>query len=445
MSAPLITAGAALLIVLTLLWLGRRDLSRPATAFGIPWFSFVALAQLRLTELEQPWSTEFTLVCFGGGLLFVVAAVLAGGTAPARGTIAVRREQIDARRLVIAAGVLFAGAVIGAIYKANVLDGIPLLSDNPDVVRGRVVQNGEIAVPAWSSALTGGFHLGMWATLTAIWALAPRTSRARLVPLWLLAAAALFGVALEASRNLVVFALAVPAIGYYVLTPARRARGDLAWVAGAVCVLALGVGGLFALRLAQSEGQARTYIEEELDRLPPIARPLLPIYVNGVYPLEAARRVHAAVPVRYPYEAGGVSLMSLPDAAFPEGKPQYGRHVRELMRTNRPAQLSWTVAGYQGRLLADLGWQGVMLGSILLGLAFGSLHRWARGRAGFLPVGVIAYTAYYSAFMVYDNSLSFSLIAIYELGVIALVSAYCLGWTDAAVSALRQFGRRLAG
>jgi hypothetical protein len=115
------------------------------------------------------------------------------------------------------------------------------------------------------------------------------------------------------------------------------------------------------------------------------------------------------------------------------------------MTTNRSDQFRWTVASYQGRLLADFGWQGVMLGSILIGLGFGSLHRWARGRAGFLPVGVVAYVAYYSAYMVYENHLSFSLIAVYELGVIALVSAYCLGWTDDALASVRQFGRRVLG
>jgi hypothetical protein len=442
LSASATIAILAVLIVASLLWLGRRDLTRPAVAFGAPWFGFVALAQLHLTSLEQPWSTQFTLVAFGGGLLLMTAAVLAGGTAPARGTIALARDRISARRLVIAAVVLMLGAVAGAAYKAHVLHGIPLLSDNPDVVRGRVIQNGEVVVPAWSSALTGGFHLGMWFTLAAIWVVAPRTSRARLLPLWLLALAALFGVALEASRNLVVFAVSVPAVGAYVLSRPARGRRDFAWVLAAVAVLALGVGGLFALRLARADSAAHTYIQQESDTLPRLARPLLPLYVNGVYPIEAARRLYGAVPNRYPYDRGTASLTSLPDAAFPHGKPEFAASISSLMSTERTAQLSWTVATYQGRLLADFGWRGVMLGSALLGLLFGSLYRWARGKGGLLPVGVIAYVTYYSAYMVYDNQLSFTLIAGYELGVVALVSAYAFGRTDAVIAALRQLGPR---
>jgi hypothetical protein len=37
---------------------------------------------------------------------------------------------------------------------------------------------------------------------------------------------------------------------------------------------------------------------------------------------------------------------------------------------------------------------------------------------------LIAFLAYYAAFMVYDNQLSFSLIAIYDVALIALVEHY---------------------
>jgi hypothetical protein len=429
-----------------ILWLGRRDLTRPAVAFGVPWFAFVALAQLRLTDLEQPWSIGFTLVAFGGGIAFVVAAVLATGTDGARGTIPLEREQINTRRLLTVAILLLLAGVPAVFYRAHVLGGIPLLSENPDVVRGRVFHNGEVILPGWSSALTGGFYIGLWAVLVAIWALAPRVSRRRLVPLWLLALVALFGVSLEASRNLILFAVVVPALGAYLMArPGGSRRAHVGWVVASVCVFVLGVGGLYALRLTRGDSNARTYIAQQGDKLPAGVRPILPLYVNAAYSLEAARRVYEAVPGQLAYENGAASLTSLPDKLFPEGKSQLGGHVATLMQTEAHARITWTVSSYQGRLLADLGWRGVMLGSMLLGLGLGSLYRWARGKAGFLPLALIAYVVYYCAYMVYDNPLSFSLIAVYDLGIIALMGAYSLGWTDELVAGLRRFARRLAG
>jgi len=442
-----ITAASALLLAGAILWLGRRDLTRPAVAFGVPWFGFIALAQLGLTDLERPWSIGFTRVAFGGGLAFVVAAVLAGGTAGARGTVRVDRERVNARRLTTVAVALILAGIPAVIYRAHVIGGVPLLSANPDIVRTRVFQGGEGVLPAWSSALTGGFYIGLWAALAAIWALAPRVTRWRLVPLWLLALLALFGVALEASRNLVIFAVVVAALGAYLISaPGHSRAASLGWVAGAVCVLVLGVGGLFALRLTRGDTNARDYISQQGDDLPAPVRPLLPLYVSAVYPFEAARRTYDAVPSEFHYEYGGASLTSLPHRLFPKGKPKFGPHMARLMSSSSqaPARVTWTVSGYQGRLLSDLGWPGVMLGSMLLGLLFGGLYRWARGKAGLLPVALVAYLGYYAAYMVYDNQLSFSVIAIYDLSVIALISTYCLGRTGDGVASLRRLGRRLA-
>ena len=398
-------------------------------AFGATWFAFVALAQLRLTEIEGEWSSGFALLALGGGLTFVAAATLAGGTAPARGTISLDEEALRARRLVFAALVLLVAGVAGAAYKADVLGGIPLLSENPDRVRGRAFFGGDTALPAWSSALTGGFYLSMWCTLTALWVLRGRTTKPRAALLWALAAAALFGVSLEASRNLIAFAVAVPAIGAYLLARPRGSRSQLAWVAVGLGVAALAMGGLFALRLARGDGAARAYVELEAERQPAAVKPLVPAYVNGVLPLEAARRMYESLPERFSYGRGADSLTSLPDRAFPEGKAKYGNKVALLMGLGQrqDAQITWSVASYQGRLLADLGWRGVMLGSALLGLLFGSLHRWARARRGLLPVAVVAFAAYYSAYMLYDNQLSFSLIAGFDLAVLALVGAFASG------------------
>jgi hypothetical protein len=426
-SSSVLTAIVAVISAGTILWLGRRDLSRPAVAFGVPWFGAVALAQLRLTDVEQPWSTGFTLIALGGGAAFVVAATLASGTAPARGALSIERRSLRERRLVAAALVLVAAGVAGAAYKAHQLGAVALFSDNPDAVRARAGAGGDRNLPSWSSALTNGFYLGMWCALAAVCVGRSDRSHARTAGLWLLAAVALLGVSLEASRNLVLFALAIPAITAYLLARPRGSARQVAWVTAAVCLLALGVSGLFVARLARTESSARSYVDGEIERQPAALRPLVPLYLNVAFPLEAARRLEAAVPDQLPYGLGGNSLTSLPDAAFPEGKPGFGGDVSGLMRTTGGDRLSWAVATYQGRLLADLGWQGVLLGSLLLGLGFGALYRWARTIGGFLGTAVIAYAVYYAAYMTYDNLLSFTLIAVWDIAVIALVGAYCSG------------------
>jgi len=218
----------------------------------------------------------------------------------------------------------------------------------------------------------------------------------------------------------------VPAIGAYVVGTRRPRRLRAAWLVGALCVLLLGVGGLYALRLERGDNSARAYVDRESKKLSPVLRPILPLYINGAFPLEAERRLYDAVPSRFTYDAGAASLASLPRKLFPEGKSQYSGHVRSLMASGTVAGISWTVAGYQGRLLADLGWIGVMLGSALLGFLFGALYRWARGRARLATAALVGFLTYYAAYMVYDNQLSFSLIAIYDVAAIAAVERLAL-------------------
>ena len=50
-----------------------------------------------------------------------------------------------------------------------------------------------------------------------------------------------------------------------------------------------------------------------------------------------------------------------------------------------------------------------------------------RAALAILAVALVAYLAYYSAFMVYDNLLSFSLIAVYDLAAIFVVERYAGG------------------
>jgi oligosaccharide repeat unit polymerase len=406
----------ALAIAAAAAYLGRRDLSRPAVVFGLSWFGFVALAQLHLTEVETDWSFSFAAATIGGGVTFMIAALAASGTAPARAAVTLDRDRYKIDRLVGIAVVLMLGATAGWVYKAHVLGGVPLLSGDPDAIRGRAFTGA--GVPAWSSALTGGFYLAFWILLAAArmsWGSLGRLRRAALLAL---AAAALFGVALDASRNVMLLAVGVPAVAAYVLSaPAGRRQALLRAGVALLLVVAI-VGGVFLARLAQGNaGDAgNRFIHRELDRRSVVLRPLIPLYVNGVLPLDGLQGLREAIPDYAPWGEGTYSLLSLPSRLFTHEKPLVGVIVSNQL-AGRGAGF-WTVASYQGRAFGDYGTAGVIGVSGLLGLLFGGAYRFARRRSGIFALVLIGYVAYYSAYLIYDNLLSFTLIGLYDLGVV---------------------------
>ena len=421
MSGPLAIAGASLLAAAATVALGRRDLSRPAVAFGALWFGCIAAAQLRLTTFERQWSLEFTALVFGGGVALVAATVFAGGTAPARGAMSAARFVYDPTRLVIASVALVAGGVAGLAWKASIIGGVPLFSGQIDVLRARAYgAEGEIAVPAPATFLTNGFHLACWSLLVALWAGWGRSLSRRTVAAACLLAAVV-GALSGGSRNLVLLLIAVPVIAAYVLHP-RLSPRHMAGVAAVAAVAVAGLSAVYLLRAEQREAGRDTFLNRELDALPAPLRPLLPLYIGGVFPFEAERRLTDAVPTRFSYSNGVATLQGLPDALFPAGKVIYGDVVASLTYETTATTPYWTVATYQGRAILDFGALGVVVISLLLGLSLGGAYRWARGRAGFFPLAVVAYVAYYAAFMLYDNLASVAVMsAAYDLLAIAVV------------------------
>jgi hypothetical protein len=159
----------ALAIAGSIFWLGRRDLTHPAVAFGVAWFLSVAITQLELTPFVHAWSVSFALMVIGGGLAFVAAATIAAGTDPARGTVRPKRSDYEPRRILLAALVLLASGLLGRWLESRILGGVPLLSGNIDVLRARAYGNGNVAVPAYVTFLNNGFYLGGWCLLAYLW------------------------------------------------------------------------------------------------------------------------------------------------------------------------------------------------------------------------------------------------------------------------------------
>ena len=424
----------ALAIAAATAYLGRRDLSRPAVVFGVTWFTFVAAAQLQLTPVESAWSVGFAATTVGGGLAFMLGAFAASGTSPARGELLLDRQRYNAEGLLAIAVLLMLGGVAGWIYKNDLLGGIPLLSSHIDVLRGTAFENG--GVPAWASALTGGFYIAFWLLSVVAYLKWKSAGLAYRVALVVLAGGALFGVALDASRNLVLLAVSVPLIGAYLVSPRVSRRGAGVRVGAAVLVLALIVGGAFVARLAQTSraNAGNAFVKHELRAHSPLLRPFIPIYINGVLPLDGSQALRSGIPDHAPWGRGTYSLLSLPGAAFPDGKPEFGGIVAGQL-ASRGAGF-WTVSSYQGRAFGDYGTSGVVVASLLMGLIFGSAYRFARRRGGLLAVVLIGYVAYYTAYLIYDNLLSFTLIAFYDLAVV--FAAERLALSQAPWEALRK-------
>lgn len=402
---------------------GRHDITRPAVAFGVPWFAAVALAQLSLTDFSEPWDLRFSAVALGGGLAFVVAAILAAGTRGARGAIKPPVPgDYDSRRMLVAAVVLLLGGVVGWWLASRTLGGVPLFSGDIDAVRSRAYGESEVAIPSYVTFLTDGCYLGGWALLAFAamrWRSLSRGARALTL---LGVGAAGVGALAGGSRNVLLFAVAVPLLVVYAATnplPRRLARS---LVAVGIC-MAVVFSAFFLIR-TNANVATSGYLANELEKHPRVLRPLLPVYVAATYPLEAERRLLGALPDRFEHTGGSATLASFPDAFFPDGKAAYGPQLGALTNTDENG-LYWTVATYQGRTLSDFGSTAIFPFSILLGLAFGLAYRACRAGRGFLPLAGVAVLAYYSAFMTYDNLLSFSVIAVYDLTVVAALELIC--------------------
>ena len=411
-------AGVALAITVVK---GRRDVTHPAVAFGVLWFLFTALAQLRLTPFEHAWSGGFAALVFAGAVALLSAILLATGGTCTRGSMFASRAQYDGSRLMLAAGLFIVAGVAGVAAKASILGGIPLVSGRIDVLRSSAYgSEGEIRVPAWSTFLTNGFYIAFWLLLAAIWCGWAR-SRQRRVIVFAGLAVTVVGAFSGASRNALLFMLAVPFVAVYQACP-RLSRRAVFGVAGASLLTLIAMSVIFLVRAEQREAGRVTFLSQELEETPIAARPLLPLYFGGAFPFEAERRLAAAVPGEFGYGYGVSTLQGLPDAFFPQGKSPYREIVGELTYESSAESPYWTVATYQGRALADFGAPGVVLVSILLGLLFGGVYRACRGRSGLFPLAVLGYTAYYAGFLFYDNLVSLTAMSVaFDVVVLAVV------------------------
>jgi oligosaccharide repeat unit polymerase len=411
-------AALAVSAMVAVVALSRRNLVHPAAAFGLPFFFFVAAAQLHLTHFMHDWSASFAAMVLGGGALFCAGAFFACGTRAPRLNLA-RADYPRPNRLLIAVVLLAIGAAIGWAYKSTIPGGVPVFSGHIDAERLRAHDAG--GFPAWSTFLTDGARLGSWLLLAYAylrWRESSRALRAAMIVGALLLA---LGSGLGASRNELVLTFAVPLIAIYAV---RRTRGlRLTWrpvVAGLLGLVL--ISGVYIYRVEQGPPDSYAYLNTGSGAPATLKRAVLPLFIAGAYPLEDERRLTEAMPSNYSFLRGAASLSSLPDFTLPGGKPL--GDILGALSVEESEGIHWTVGSYQAQAFADGGTLGVLLISLLLGLGLGCAYRSVRDRSGLFAIATTAYIAYVAAFMVYSNLLSFSLNPFYELAVIAGVDAW---------------------
>jgi oligosaccharide repeat unit polymerase len=397
----------ALVLLAGCLLLRGSDWTRPHIALLVPWYSAVALSQLRLTSYQTPWSGTMAVLALGGPLILAGASAVADGGASRTAFTDVFDVRIDPRRLRLIARVLLAGALLGSVVKFKIQGSLALFSSNIDATRGT------FHIPAPVTVLTDGFFLSAWLTLIVIYA-GRRQQRPIAKADSLLLAVAFVGAIAGASRNTILLTLAVPFIFAYLIGALRRPRAAVV-LAVVVAVLAV-TSGLFYIRTGQHSGSAfeSSFYSTTVPETPFLLRPLLPIYVSMTAPFETLNRVVDAFPVQFPYQHGWYSISMLPQQT----------HLHHANLYAATAVLSepyyFNVATYQGPLYGDDGAAGVLLGSALIGLALGLSRKRLARRPDLAGAAVWAYVTYTVFFMSYDQLYSLFLTTFTDIATLWL-------------------------
>jgi oligosaccharide repeat unit polymerase len=384
-------------LVAAIAFAGRGDVTRPHVALPLVWFTAVTVAQLKLLNYETEWTTETTLLVFGGPLVFAAAGAAGSGRAIRPPRLAGVNE-LRPSRLRTAAIVLLVAGIGGMALKVGRLGGVPLLADQIDQLRSV----GGVKIPAYITFLTDCFFLSAWAAMLSFAVTGSLGGRLMDASLALLG---LTGVAFSASRNNLLLALLVPVVFLYLTGATRTLTGWRAvGIAGVgICVMTI-ASGLFYLRTEQhKEAQFESYFYADVvQSTTPALRPLLPVYVGLATPLETLNRVVQAFPDRS-LDVGTYSVPGIPPQISPVG-PRSDIYV-VTGGLSRPYYFN--VATYQGAFYADGGAWLVLTASAVLGLSAGLIRRKLLARNSVGALGVLAYLTYVVVFLFYEDLAGF--------------------------------------
>jgi oligosaccharide repeat unit polymerase len=360
----------------------RRILS-PLVAFPIVWTIGVLLAQIRLLDVQRPWSRLVWVVVILVPVAFVCGGIV--GRALARAwTRRGERVAVTAaarRRLRIVLAALVALGWLEELHQWAAAGAVPLLSSNVDQAR--------FAQPGGPTIVLTDFL-----TVAAIVALVvPRRLLARdALPELAVAAAALVPFALAADRGSLILpvAAALVARSVYWGLPSFRV----------VLVVALAVATVAAAGFYYRTSQHRDHpfeheiYAEVLPDVPVLVRPVIPIEIGVAMNFEALARIVDFFPAVVPYAHGRYDLLGL-DLFFPQ--------ARDLQPLTSYLSPPWVTSTVAGPLWADGGPIGVIVGLALIGALSTAAYVAARRTSQLRWALVAGHLTYLVVFGFYTN------------------------------------------
>ncbi len=311
------------------------------------WCFGVLIAQIRLLDVQRPWSRLAWAV-----VLLVPVAFVCGGTVGAAAARAWTRcgdrVAVSAparRRLRIVLVALLAVGWLEEVHQWAVAGVVPLLSSNADQAR--------FAQPGGPTVVLTDFL-----TVAAIVALVvPRRLLARgALPELAVAAAALAAFALAADRGSIILPIGAALVGRSVYWGLPRLRVVL--IVG-IAVAAIAAAG-FYYRTSQHRDSPFEHeiYTQVLPDVPTIVRPLVPIQIGVAMNFEALARVVDFFPGVLPYAHGRYDLRGL-DLFFPQ--------ARDLAPVTAELSPPWVTSTVAGPFWADGGLTAVVVGLAIIG------------------------------------------------------------------------------
>jgi len=318
----------------------------PPVLFASLWLACVALAQIRILDLQRPWSRTTWLV-----VLVVPGAFAAGGLAAALFAPRIKRAPPGVHASMaripfrIALGGMLGIGFAELVHQFAAARTIPLLAENIDRARYSLPEGPTVVL------------IDLLSVVSIVGLTYPRRLLARsAAPYLLLALTGFAGVALLGSRSLLAFPVAVILVARMMHWGIRRPL-----LLACIAVLLLNLGAtLYYLRFRQAVHGGFDYdlFNHVLKETPFFLLPLIPVYLSLALNFEALARIVDYFPANAPYGHGVWSVDAL-DRVF-----HNARDIRDIAIQLSPP---WNSTTFAGPLWADGGLPWVLGGLGVLG------------------------------------------------------------------------------
>lgn len=398
----------------------RPDFSSPSTVLPVCWLLGLALAQIRLLHVQQPWSRTAWLVMLWTPVAFFLGGVIGGNIASLavkprvnRPSAAALAAALQSRRSLLLISALTTIGLAGVAYQFAHARDIPLFTSHIDAARTSLPGGPSIAA---LDALVVAATLALVAPERLI-------SRAA-VPYVVLAALALGALALTGGRGNVVVPPVVAGLARWQL-----GRRPAMWSLAAVVVLMLGAFSIvFYLRAGQEAHQAwaTELLGHVVYHMPAPLVPLFPIWVAVAMNFNTLARVVAHYPRYHPF-----------------GHGIYDSRALHMFLHSAPLNAGkltppWTLSTFAGPLWADGGFIALTLGVGLIGCLTTFICRAGRRHGGLGYLLVSCYMLFLAVFCLYQN-----LFTVYIDWIVVTVGLAVAGMMLAPGNTLRGREERL--